>query len=156
MTSARSCCTKYGIKKRSCSSVPQRVSALGAYGLRQNLATIARRRSCWVRLIRECGGISKARISNNPSLPVGPSGEYILSMQNSARWVLPVTSINKLRSRRSTAQGGTLSPALGNRSNANSSSYNESLRASSTRGAWDVGPRNRPEKRYDNAGWLCQ
>jgi len=30
------------------------------------------------------------------------------------------------------------------------------VRASSTRGAWLVGPMNRPENRYDQRGWLCQ
>ena len=56
--------------------------------------------------MRACGGISKARISSRPSRPVGPSGEYSLSMQNSARWVLPVTSISRLRSSRSISHGG--------------------------------------------------
>ena len=40
------------------------------------------------------------------SRPVGPSGEYSLSMQNSARCVLPVTSISRLRNSRSTSHGG--------------------------------------------------
>jgi hypothetical protein len=48
--------------------------------------------------MRACGGISKARSSSRPRRPVGPSGEYSLSMQNSLRWVLPVTSISRLRS----------------------------------------------------------
>ena len=56
--------------------------------------------------MRACGGISKARNSTRPSRPVGPSGAYSLSMQISARWVLPVTSISRLRNRRSTSQGG--------------------------------------------------
>jgi hypothetical protein len=34
------------------------------------------------------------------------SGEYSLSMQNSARWVLPVASTSRLRKTRSTSQGG--------------------------------------------------
>ncbi len=102
--------------------------------------------------MRACGGISKARISSNPSRPVGPSGEYILSMQNSVRCVLPVTSIRILRNSRSTSQGGTLAPGLGNWLKAISSSYSESLRASSTRGACEVGPMNNPEKRYDSDG----
>ena len=56
--------------------------------------------------MRACGGISKARISSSPSRPVALSGEYSLSMQNSARCVLPVTSISRLRSMRSTSHGG--------------------------------------------------
>ena len=146
-TSAKSCSTKYGIKNRSCSSVPHRTSRAGAYGLRQNRATIARSNSCCVRLMRACGGISNARISNRPNRPAGPSGEYILSMQNSARWVLPVTSISRLRIKRSTSQGGTYSPGFGNRLKAISNSYRASFLASSTRGACEVGPMNNPENR---------
>ena len=58
--------------------------------------------------MRSCGGISKARNSTKPRRPVGPSGEYSLSMENSERCVLPVKSTSKLRSKRSTIQG--LSP----------------------------------------------
>ena len=63
----------------------------------------------------------------DPRRPVGPSGEYILSMQNSARCVFPVTSISKLRSSRSTSHGATGAPGWGNCRNATSSSYNESF-----------------------------
>ena len=38
------------------------------------------------------------------------SGEYILSMQNSLRWVFPVTSTKMLRSVRSTTQGAMSVP----------------------------------------------
>ena len=72
-------------------------------------------------------------------------------MQNSLRWVLPVTSTRMLRSVRSTIQGGMSSPWISRlRSisrSAISSSYSWSLRASSTRGAWLVGPMNMPENR---------
>ena len=112
--------------------------------------------SCCVRLMRSCGGISKARISSNPRRPVFPSGENILSMQNSARCVLPLESISRLRNNRSTSHGGTSLPLGPSWRNASSSSYSESLRASSTRGACEVGPMNRPLNRYDNDGWLCQ
>ena len=43
---------------------------------------------------------------------MGPSGEYSLSMQNSARCVLPVTSISRLRNSRSTSHGGHLGAGL--------------------------------------------
>ena len=115
--------TKYGSMNRSCSSVPQRTSVPGWYGVRQKRATSERSSSCCVRLMRACGGISKARISSRPSRPAAPSGEYSLSMQNSARWVLPVTSISRLRSRRSINQGGGHSGAgAGNCPKATSSS----------------------------------
>ena len=78
---------------------------LGSYGVCQNLAISARNSNCCVRLMRACGGISNARNSSRPWRPFGPSGEYSLSMQNSARCVLPVTSISRLRSNRSTSQG---------------------------------------------------
>ena len=75
-------------------------------GFSQNLATRPRIRSCWARLIRACGGISKARSSTRPSRPLAESGLYSLSMQNSARCVLPVTSTSRWRKTRSTSQGG--------------------------------------------------
>ena len=56
--------------------------------------------------MRQCGGISKARSSSRPRRPAAVSGENSLSMQNSARWVLPVTSTSRLRNTRSTSQGG--------------------------------------------------
>ena len=84
------------------------------------------------------------------------SGEYSLSMQNSARCVLPVTSVSRWRNTRSTSQGGGTVERSGSCENAISSSYTLSCRASSTRGAWLVGPMNSPEKRYDSDGWLCQ
>ncbi len=56
-----------------------------------------------------CGGISNARNSRIPRRPVAVSGEYSLSMQNSARWVLPVRSTSRLRSRRSTSHGASAS-----------------------------------------------
>ncbi len=60
--------------------------------------------------MRASGGISNERNSTRPSRPVGPSGEYSLSMQISARWVLPVTSTRRLRNNRSTSHGGGASP----------------------------------------------
>ncbi len=56
---------------------------------------------------------------------------------------------------RSTSQGGA-GPSVGTCENASSSSWMESLRASSMRGAWLVGPTNRPENRYDSEGWLTK
>ena len=53
---------------------------------------------------RGCRPINRAR-------PVGPSGEKSLSMQISARWVLPVTSIRMLRRSLSTSQGGVAVPS---------------------------------------------
>src|ERR1039457_3605523 len=39
---------------------------------------------------------------------------------------------------------------------ATSNSYKASMRASSTRGHWLVGPTYMPEKRYESDGWFCQ
>src|ERR1700709_2746873 len=52
------------------------------------------------------GAISNARSSSRPRRSPVPSGGNILSMQNSARWVLPVTSTSRLRKRPSSIQGG--------------------------------------------------
>ena len=98
--------------KRSCSAVPQRTSA-PCCGSRQNQATSARSSSCCARLMRASGGISNERNSTRPSRPVGPSGENSLSMQISARWVLPVTSTRRLRNSRSTSHGRGASPSPG-------------------------------------------
>ena len=103
--SARSCQTKCGSMKRSCSCVPQRTRSR-SYGAFQKRATSASSSCCCARLICACGGISNARNSTRPSRPVGPSGEYSLSMQISERCVLPVTSISRLRKIRSTSHGG--------------------------------------------------
>ena len=75
-------------------------------GLFQNRAIKPRSNNCCTRLICGCGGISKPRSSTSPSRPDAESGEYSLSMQNSARCVLPVTSISRCRNNRSTSQGG--------------------------------------------------
>src|SRR5450432_1606278 len=137
----------------------QRIS-LPSYGCCQKRATSVRSRSICTALIRACGGISKARNSNSPSRPVAESGEYSLSIENSERCVLPVRSVNRWRSSRSVNQGSDSAwplPCLrDNCWNAISSSYNLSSRASSTRGAWLVGPMNVPENRYDSEGWFCQ
>ena len=51
---------------------------------------------------------SRTRASRRrPRRPEAVSGEYSLSMQNSARCVLPVTSTSRCRSARSTSHGGT-------------------------------------------------
>ncbi len=75
-------------------------------------------------------------------------------MQNSARWVFPVTSTSRFRNILSTSQGGQ---APGPRPDfaswrsssrkAISISYTLSFLASSIRGLWLVGPMNRPLKR---------
>ena len=104
-TSRKSSQTKCSSMKRSCSAVPQR-TGLPSSGVRQNQATSARSNNCCARLMRASGGISNERNSTRPSRPVGPSGENSLSMQISARWVLPVTSTSRLRNRRSTSHGG--------------------------------------------------
>ena len=127
--------------KRSCSVVPQRTKRPSS-GLFHNRAISARTSSCCARLMRALGGISKPRNSTSPSRPVGPSGEYSLSMQISERCVLPVTSVSRLRNKRSTnhGNGGVPCPGGGTCAMAISSSYRLSWRASSKRGAWLVGP----------------
>src|SRR3979490_3299574 len=75
-------------------------------------------------------------------------------MQNSARCEFPVTSTRRLRNNPSTMNGGQ--SCEGNWLNATSNSYKASMRASSTRGYWLVGPTYMPENRYDSDGWFCQ
>ena len=70
---------------------PAANAAVGAVGVNstshfskaclKSRAISARISTCWARLIRAFGGISKPRNSTSPSRPVGPSGEYSLSMQ---------------------------------------------------------------------------
>ena len=103
-TSAMSAATNAGSRNRSCSSVPQRTSG-PEYGSSQNRATSARTSSAWTSAICGCGGISKPRSSSSPSRPRSESGLNSLSMQNSARWVLPVMSVSRWRSARSTCHG---------------------------------------------------
>jgi hypothetical protein len=73
-------------------------------------------------------------------------------MQNSARCVFPVESMRRFRNARSTCHGNGVSPPS-NVLNAISNSWIESFLASSIRGAWEVGPTNRPEKRKLSEGW---
>ena len=54
---------------------PARQTLRARRASRQKRATSARSSSCCVRLMRACGGISKARISSRPRRPVVPSGE---------------------------------------------------------------------------------
>src|ERR1700686_1652063 len=75
-------------------------------------------------------------------------------MQNSARCAFPVTSTSRLRNNPSTMLGGQ--SLAGKLAKATSSSYKASVRASSTRGDWLVGPTNMTENRYENDGWFCQ
>ena len=64
------------------------------------------RKRCCARLICACGGISNARISTSPRRPALLSGANSLSIENSARCVLPLESINRLRNNRSDNHGG--------------------------------------------------
>ncbi len=73
-TSRISSRTKCGNRKRSCNSVPQRTRSC-SYGFSQNQAISVRNNRFCTRLMRAWGGISKARSSTRPSLPVGLSGE---------------------------------------------------------------------------------
>ncbi|CQA12495.1 Uncharacterised protein [Mycobacteroides abscessus] len=73
-------------------------------------------------------------------------------MQNSARWVFPVMSVSRCRSDLSMCHGASESASRSISAKAISNSYNASSRPSSTRGACDVVPTNRPENRYDSAG----
>ena len=146
ITVPKSCHTKCGSMKRSCSAVPQRTGRTRS-GCSQKRATSARSSSACSSDIRGCGGISNARSSTSPWRPDALSGEYSLSMQNSARWVLPVRSTSRWRSARSTTHGGGDGPARSSCCSAISSSYRLSWRASSTRGAWLVGPMKAPENR---------
>src|SRR5439155_1057421 len=122
-TPRKSCQTKCPSMNPSCKAVPQRTGEPRC-GSRQNHAISARRSSCCARLMRGCGGISNERNSTKPSRPVGASGENSLSIQSSARWVLPVTSTRRLRNSRSTSQGrgGEPSPGAGTMASAISSS----------------------------------
>ena len=96
--------------------------------------------------MRACGGISKARISTRPSRPLVESGEYSLSMQNSARCVLPVTSTSRWRKTRSTSQGGAAA-AVGNLAEGDLHLVKAVVPRLVQPRRLAVGPTNRPEKR---------
>ncbi len=85
-------------------------SGVPTSGFSQNIATRLRTSSACTRASSGCGGISKPRSSSSPSRPRLPSGLYSLSMQNSARCVLPVRSVSRCRSDRSTTHGSRLPP----------------------------------------------
>ena len=81
---------------------------------------------------------------------------YILSMQNSVRWALPVMSARMLRNSRSVIQGGDRLAGLdlGERD----LQFGRGCPAAPRRcaGCWLVGPMNWPLNRKDRLGWLCQ
>lgn len=69
-----SAATKWGSMKRSCNAVPQGTRR-PVKGVFQKRAISARSSSICSALMRQWGGISKARNSSSPSRPAGPSGE---------------------------------------------------------------------------------
>jgi hypothetical protein len=83
---------------------PCRISG-ARIGSSQNHETNDRTSSDCTIAIWKCGGISKPRNSSRPRRPRALSGLYSLSMQNSARWVLPVMSVSRWRSARSVTHG---------------------------------------------------
>ena len=101
----------------------------------QNQATRERSSNICIRLIRAWGGISKAR--RHDGLFRTRRVEFIDSY--SLRWSMPVMSTSRLRNSLSTIHGAGASQS-GICWKAISSSYRLSSRASSTRGAWLVGP----------------
>ena len=105
-TSRKSGPTKCGSMKRSCSAVPQRHQrcrgrAAARTARSARAAAAAARGSCARAAASRRRGTRPGRGGRS-----GCPGEYSLSMQNSARCVLPVTSTSRLRNRRSTSQGG--------------------------------------------------
>ena len=136
--------TKCGSMKRSCSSVPQRTSSC-RYGCFQNRAIRARSSSCCVRLIRACGGISKARNSTSPSRPAARVGRIQL-VDAELGPVRVAGHVDQQVAEHAIDQPGrAVCPLSGTCWKAISSSYRLSCRASSTRGAWLVGPTNSPK-----------
>ena len=70
--------TKCGSRNRSCSRVPQRIGAARRTALARTRRAACARSSCCARLMRACGGISKARISTRPRRPGGAVGRIQL------------------------------------------------------------------------------
>ena len=70
----------------------------------------ARSSSCWAMLMRRGAAFQTRATPAGPAGPCWCRARYSLSMQNSLRWVLPVTSTRMLRSVRSTSHGGMASP----------------------------------------------
>ena len=77
-TSRKSCSTKCGSMKRSWSSVPQRASARGGTARARSARPARAAAAAARRLMRACGGISKARSSSRPRRPVGAVGRVQL------------------------------------------------------------------------------
>ena len=156
-TSWMSARTNHGSRKRSWRSVPHRTSAAGVRA-RPRSGRRATGPAAPGRAPSAGAAASRSRAARaRPSRPRSESGLNSLSMQNSARWVLPVRSTSRWRSSRSTIHGRQRrrpgAPARRRRSRVRRA---VSARPSSTRGAWLVGPMNWPENRYDSDGWCCQ
>ena len=148
MTSARSCSMKYGSMKRSCSSVPQRARRARFIGL----APEARDQRTQHELLREAHALVRrhlegAHLEQPEAAGVAVGREHLVDAELGAMRVaggvdqqVAEQAVDEPRRRRLCRVGGSCL-------NASSSSYSESLRASSMRGACEVGPTNRPLNR---------
>ena len=156
-TSRKSSPTKCGSMNRSCSVVPQRTSRSCTAAF-QNRAISARSSSCCVRLIR---GVRRhfERPEFDQSQPARRPNRANTACRCRTRPGACCRSRRPAdcRNSRSTSQGGQRARPrrefAGRRFPVRRAL---SCRASSTRGAWLVGPMNMPENKYDSDGWLCQ
>ena len=150
---AKSWATKCGSMKRSTAPVPQRTSRCGRARARTRRSARARS-SCWARLMRACGGISKARSSTRPWRPVGAVRAVEL-VDADLGAVGVAGDVDQQVAEDAIDEPGRRRP-LGRRPARTPAPARRARRGAPRRCAapgWS-GPTNSPENRYDSDGWL--
>ena len=156
-TSSKSRHSQVGKRKRSWSACPQRTSGCRV----RRRARTTRRARGRARPARSPSGraaASRTRAARrSPAGRAASTGSKSLSMQISARCVLPETSTNRCRKRASQSHGGG---GLGRRARTRGRARSRARRARRdaprrARGACDVGPTKSPVKRNESDGWCC-
>jgi hypothetical protein len=144
--------TKCGSMKRSCSSVPQRIRP-PSNGCFQNVATSARISSDLQQAHAQMRSHLKRAQLQQPKRSPDPPAE------TSCRCRIPPGAScpsHPPADCETAVHNPRLAVALGQIAKRDSNSYSASVRASSTRGYWLVGPTYIPENRYESDGWFCQ
>ena len=150
--------TKCGSMKRSCSAVPQRTS-----GWLIRLVPEPRDERAQQQLLRQAharrAAASRRRGTRPaPGGPSAPSGRIEL-VDADLGAVRVAGDVDQQVAEHAVDEPGRdrAALAIADLREARSPARRASrARASSTRGAWLVGPMNRPENRYDSDGWFCQ
>jgi hypothetical protein len=145
MTSLKSCSTKCGSMKRSCSSVPQRTRRAARRAVPEAGHQAAQQQLLGQRHARVRRHLEGAQLEQAEA--AGRAVRRIQLVDAELGAVGVAGDVDQQVAQHAVDQPGRHVAAGRNLAEGVSISYSESLRASSMRGAWLVGPMNRPENR---------